>query len=157
MTAPLRSGAARRAEARPPLRVLDRPARPPRSGRDRRMIAAVGGGLLFAAVLAGNVAVHAETTQGQLELERLETTARERQARYQQLRLRVAELEAPQRVVAQAGRMGMVEPDGVTYLTPTAQTSAAPPPPGPRPTPDGPDGEAAQGWAHVKPVLDRRR
>jgi cell division protein FtsL len=161
MTALLRPAAAPRrsahANARPPLRVFDRPvpetARPP---RNRRLLVVVGGGLLFAGVLAGNVAVQAQTTQGQFELEQLRTSARQRQAHYQQLRLQVAQLEAPQRIVERARQMGMVEPTSVTYLTPTARTSAADPAsvavPGPVPI-----GEAAQGWEHVKPHLDSRR
>jgi len=136
------------------LRVLERSA--PRARRprgDRRLLAVVGGGLLFAAVLAGNVAVQAQTTQGQFELERLQATARERQARYQQLRLRVAELEAPQRIGERARQLGMVEPDEVTYLTPTAATSSVvTPPPEPAATTD----EAAQSWAHVKRHLESR-
>jgi len=142
----------------PQLRILQ-PRAPDR--RDRRLLAVVGGGLLFAAVLGGNVAVQAQTTQGQFELERLQTTTRQRQAHYQQLRLRVAELEAPQRIVARARQMGMAEPSGVTYLAPTAATSATSaidPPPTSVAPPTGPiQGEAAQGWADVKPRLDKRR
>ena len=158
MTALLRPAATPRRGAekkgRAPLRVVEGPA--VRRPRDRRLFALVGGGLLFAAVLAGNVAVQAQTTQGQFELERLRAEARARQARYQQLRLRVAELEAPERIVERAGEMGMVEPGKVTYLTPTAKTSAGPA--GPDAQPDlVPTGEAAQGWAEVKPHLDRPR
>ena len=160
MTALARSAPAPRArahaqaKARPPLRALDRPVRQP--GGDRRLVAMVSGGLLFAAVLAGNVAVHAETTQGQFELERLEKTARERQAHYQRLRLEVAQLEAPKRIVARARQLGMVEAGRVSYLTPTAATTSEDPatrsPRGP-----SPDGEAAGSWAQVKPHLARQR
>ena len=119
-------------------------------------LALVGGGLLFAAVLGGNVAVQAQTTQGQFELERLQATARQRRAAYQQLRLRVAELEAPQRIVGRARQLGMVEPAAVTYLSPTAATSAAGPPTAPEPDRASPS-EAAQGWADVKAHLDGGR
>lgn len=125
---------------------------------DRRRLGLVAGGLLFATVLAGNVAVHAQTTQGQFELERLQATASERQARYQQLRLQVAELEAPQRVVDRARQLGMVEPARVTYLTPDATTSAGDPAVRPAPDPASmPAGQAARSWADVKPHLDGRR
>jgi cell division protein FtsL len=138
----------------PQLRALDRPLRIRRPPRDRRLLLLVGGGLLFAAVLGGNVAVQAQTTQGQFELERLQASARQRQAHYQQLRLEVAELEAPQRIVDRAHQLGMVEPASVTYLTPTAKTSASGPAPG---IDAAPDDQAAQGWSDVKPHLDRDR
>lgn len=159
MTALLHPPDRRRAgtTGRPPLRVLDRAA-PARSRYDRRHLRLVAGGLLFAAMLAGNVAVHAQTTQGQFELDRLQTTASQRQARYQQLRLQVAELEAPQRVVARARQLGMVEPDRVTYLTPTASTLAGGPVAGQSPPPAStPEAQAARSWAAVKPHLDGRR
>lgn len=149
----------RRPQAAPPrekhsrLRVVDAP---PASRRDRRMLVIVGGGLLFAATLAGNVAVQAQTTQGQFELERLETTARRRQAGYQELRLQVAELEAPRRILDRARQMGMVEPARVTYLTPTTKTSTPGRSSGPAPDAAS-TSEAAQGWADVKPHLDSRR
>lgn len=158
MTALLRPAPAPRrrneADSRPPLRVLGLPVR---KQRDRRLLAVVGGGLLFAGVLAGNVAVQAQTTQGQFELERLQKGARARQATYQQLRLEVAELEAPERIVSRARQLGMIEPAKVTYLTPTAETSSGAPAAGS----DGtsvppPSDEAAQGWADVKRHLDSR-
>ncbi len=139
---------------RPPLRVVERPVRQP---RDRRLLALVGGALLFAGVLAGNVAVHAQTTQGQFELERLSATARQRQVHYQQLRLQVAQLEAPQRIVGRAKQMGMVEPSGVTYLTPSAKTSTAPVRSQASDAPSSSNDQAAQGWGQVKPHLDERR
>ena len=161
MTALARSAPATRAraqaKARPALRALDRPVRQPiRGSGDRRLVAMVAGGLLFAAVLAGNVAVHAETTQGQFELERLEKTARERQAHYQRLRLEVAQLEAPNRIVARARQLGMVEAGRVTYLTPTAATTAEDPG-APSARAPSPGGEAAGSWAQVKPHLARHR
>lgn len=154
--------AARRAPSRPQggpprgqhrLRVVDPAATAAR--RDRRRLAIVAGGLLFAATLAGNVGVYAQTTQGQFELERLEATARRRQADYHELRLQVAELEAPQRIVEQARRLGMVEPARITYLTPTTKTST-PMQPASAQDPASTT-EAAQGWSDVKRHLDRRR
>jgi len=146
------------ARARPQLTIVQRSGPPPRPRprpRDRRLVGVLAGGLVFASVLGGNVAIHAQTTQGQFELERLNATARQRQAQYQQLRLQVAELEAPQRIVARAQQLGLIEPAVVTYLTPTADTSANPSTTG---APPGPiQGEAAQGWAQVKPSLDKRR
>jgi len=123
--------------------------------RNRRRLGFVACGLLFTAVLVGNVTVHASITQGQFELEKLQDANAKREAAYHQLRLQVAEAEAPQRVVDRARRLGMVEPARVTYLTPTSKTSstgsASPATGADRPA------EAAQSWGQVKPHLDRRR
>ena len=121
----------------------------------RRRASLAAGALLFAVVLGGNVSVHASTTQGQFDLERLRSSARQREAAYQQLRLEVAKLQAPDRIAAEARRLGMVEPAKVTYLTPTPLTSSADE--GPRAGVDEPPAEAAQSWGQVKPHLGPRR
>ena len=176
MTALLRPPARRRPEP-PPVRLQRRPARgtgsppvrphrpaAPTGGRTTRSrgpvrarprIGFLASGLLFTAVLVGNVTVHASITQGQFELERLQDSAREREAAYQQLRLQVAEAEAPARIVERARRLGMVEPDDVTYLTPTTKTSSTEPASGGTAA-ESPT-EAAQSWGQVKPHLDGRR
>jgi hypothetical protein len=98
-------------------------------------VAAVGVGL-FALV-----ASHVVLTQGQFRLDRLQSRAAAEQARYERLRLRVAELEAPSRVVAAA------QERLVTYLSPSAGA--------PGPARDWGRGEAAAGddWSRVKPEL----
>jgi cell division protein FtsL len=71
-------------------------------------------GIAFALVVAQALLV-----QGQQRLDGLDeriSTATEAQ---QELRLRVAELESPARVVAAASALGMVPPEHVTYLTPS--------------------------------------
>ena len=74
--------------------------------------------------------------------------------RYDRLRLQVAELEAPERVVAAAQqRLGMVPAPGVTYLSPTGPVADDP---APRYTDgDVPSVPAAAGadWTEVKPYL----
>lgn len=130
----------------------------PRAGRaepSRRRAGLWAGALLFTVVLGGNVSVHASTTQGQFDLERLRASARQREAGYQQLRLEVAELQAPDRIVAEARRLGMVEPARVTYLTPTASTSSSDG--APRSSAAELPAEAAQSWGQVKPHLGLRR
>ena len=133
------------------------PGAPParRTEPTPRHASLLAGALLFTVVLAGNVSVHASTTQGQFDLERLGASARQREAKYQQLRLEVAELQAPDRIAAEARRLGMVEPAKVTYLTPTPLTSSADG--GPRAVVDEPPAEAAQSWGQVKPHLGPRR
>lgn len=130
------------------------PAAPARPARTSRRVRFIGSGLLFVAVLVGNVSVHASTTQGQFELERLQAGARRQEATYQQLRLQVAQMEAPAAVVERARRLGMVSPAKITYLTPTATTPTAE-----RLPPGGvvdPPTEAAQSWGRVKPHLAGR-
>ena len=140
--------APRRGARRPPLHVVrnDRPVA--RRARARLL------GVLFllgvGAALFGLVASHVALTQGQFELDRLEARAAEEQARYERLRLQVAELESPARVVAAAQeRLGMVPPPGVTYLSPVGPTSGVE---------DGREvAEAAtQEWSAVKRQLASR-
>jgi hypothetical protein len=74
--------------------------------------------------------VHVILAQNQFRLDRLNTEGASQEARYQRLRLQVDQLESPQRIVATAeGKLGMVAPAGVTYLTPSAPVSPAQPAP----------------------------
>lgn len=115
--------------------------------------------LVSAAVVAslfGLVASHVLLTQGQFRLDRLRARASSEQARYQRLRLQVAELESPSRIVATAQeRLGMVPPPSVTYLSPTGAVSA------PAQKNDdggtGSDSEEDDGYAGVRRSLASRR
>lgn len=106
----------------PPLRVV-RPV--PRRRRRRRLVTLfVSVGVLVS--LFGLVAAHVMLTQGQFRLDALQARTATEQARYERLRLKVAELESPSRIVATAQeRLGMVPPPSVTYLSPTGAVSAA--------------------------------
>ncbi|HVL92641.1 MAG TPA: cell division protein FtsL [Acidimicrobiales bacterium] len=172
MTAPV--GAARPARARPGPRPLPAPAPRPRPtlevvgtaprhrattpARRHRRLLPVGAAIAVAVALFGLVAAHAALAQGQFRLQDLERRAAVEQAEYERLRLEVARLEAPSRVVAAAHeRLGMVAPSSVTYLTPPA-----PAPVSRGAAADaGPDGgdrvEAATArWAGVKRELGHR-
>ncbi|MEY2478552.1 MAG: Cell division protein FtsL [Actinomycetota bacterium] len=150
-TKPAPAPAPKRAPARPPLRVVPPDYVPPRVRRRRARLLVAGLSTLVALGMFGIVSLHVALTQGQFRLERLEARADEQQTRYEQLRLQVAELESPDRVVAVAQeRLGMVSPPGVTYLSPSGPVS------------DGPadndvsaasSGSAAS-WNEVKPHLD---
>lgn len=106
-----------KAPARPPLRVVD--AREATRRRRRRGVAWIGLGLLATGLLAVVVS-HVLLSQQHYELEQLDRQAAQSQRRYDQLRLEVARLEAPGRIVEVATtRLGMVAPEEVTYLTPT--------------------------------------
>lgn len=75
------------------------------------------------------VASHVVLAQGQFRLERLKARAAVEEARHERLRLHVAELESPSRIVAAAQeRLGMVPPPSVTYLSPTGASSTTPAP-----------------------------
>ena len=115
------------APARPHLRVVG--ADEARARRSTRLLP----GLLVVLVFAGLfaiVAVRVVLAQGQGEIDRLSQSIEAQQAVRQELRLTVAELEAPAQIVAAARqRLGMITPASVTYLTPPPPTA----PPGPAP------------------------
>ncbi len=74
----------------------------------------------------GVVVFHVVLTQNQFRLDRLRVQSSVRQAEYDRLRLQVAQLESPDRVVAEAQqRLGMVTPPRVTYLTPSVDEPSA--------------------------------
>ena len=97
----------------------------------QRLITRLVTGALVVAVFAGLfaiVALRVVLAQGQGEVDRLTESIEAQQAVQQDLRLAVAELEAPAQIVAAARqRLGMVTPSTVTYL--------APPPPAAAPAP----------------------
>jgi cell division protein FtsL len=70
------------------------------------------------AVMLGLTTFQARIAADQLQLDRLDAQVTEAQSRYEQLRLEVAKLESPTRVVAAAKRLGMVQPAAPIYLSP---------------------------------------
>ena len=110
---------ARRSAAPPPrphLWVVD-----PAEARGRRRARLLTGALAAAACagLFAIVALRVLLAQGQVEIDRLEASIEAAQAVGQDLRVTVAELEAPAQVVGAARqRLGMVTPPAVTYLSP---------------------------------------
>jgi cell division protein FtsL len=109
-------------------------------------------GLLVIGSLFGVVICHAMLVTGQGRLDDLEQQVSQEQTRYQALRLEVAELESPGRIVEAAHALGMVSPEEITYLTPVATSAAG----------AGAGGEVraasagAAPWAAVKPLLGGR-
>lgn len=108
--------------------------------------------LLFAVAIAQTMLV-----QGQVRLDQLDANLTTEQARYQELRKDVAELESPGRVVAAAQEQGMVAPNELVYLQPSTPDpvvggeDAAVDASG-----DDPNAEASEadgGWSAVKPLL----
>ena len=100
---------------RPKLEVV-----PERGRRLRTGPTVVLGGLLAFAIAFLLVVAQAMLVQGQQQLDDLGTRVADAARRQQELRLQVAELESPTRIVAVATNdLGMVPPAGVTYLTPS--------------------------------------
>jgi hypothetical protein len=95
----------------------------------------------------GAAAFHVLLVQSQFRLDRLSDAAATEQQRYEHLRLEVARLSAPERIVATAAeRLGMVAPPEVAYL--------------PAPSPSATDASSASSlagnWSEVKPYLAAR-
>jgi len=108
--------------SRPHLRLVG--GAQPRQRRITRLVTVA----LVAAVFAGLfaiVALRVVLAQGQGEIDKLTKSIEAQQAVQQDLRLAVAELEAPAQIVAAARqRLGMVTPLTVTYLTPPPPAGA---------------------------------
>ena len=139
----------RPADTRPSLQVVDPAYRSPAARRARARVMGLLVVIVVAAALFGLVTSHVALTQGQYRLEDMRNTAEVEQARYERLRLQVAELESPGRIVAAAQeRLGMVPPPGITYLSPVGPVS------------DGGGGagarEATDDWSTVKRQLASR-
>ena len=108
-------------ESRRHLRLVDREARRRTNRRHLIVSAAIAG---IAVVFLALVALHVLIAENQFRLDQLQQQASVQQERYEKLRLEVAELEAPARIVSVAeGPLGMRQPGSVTYL-PAPRTSA---------------------------------
>lgn len=126
------------------LKPVERPSRPVAGGRTRPAAPVlVGTGMVIAALFA-LAAMHALLIGGQIRLDDSQRAVASETEEIRALRLRVAELESPGRVLDVAReRLGMVEPGEVGYLLPgTVDTgsderirvaAAEPPPPPPEP------------------------
>jgi cell division protein FtsL len=109
------------------LRAVPRDRAAERARRRRARAFTIAAGAAVALLLFGVVAFNVMLTQGQLQLDRLQARQATEQARLSRLRLEVAQLEAPERVVAAAQQqLGMVPPPGVTYLSPSGAASTPP-------------------------------
>jgi len=156
---PARRTRRREAESQPRLRPVAAPGT--RSGtRSGTLPAAVlrrrivwGVGTLIAVLALAVSAFQVLIAQSEFELAGLQANASNAEDRYDRLRLEVAELESPARIMAAAQeRLGMVPPPGVTYLTPVPTESATP-----SAGRTAPVGETVAGdWTRIKPILATR-
>lgn len=136
---------------RPRLRVVDDSNLRLAARRKRVRFLGVVAAVVVVASLFGLAAFQAVLVQGQVRVDTLANQMAEEQAHYQQLRREVAELESPQRVVDEAvGRLGMVKPDRVEYLTPPEGATSI----GDRhPSVSDDTSHGERPWASVKPFL----
>jgi cell division protein FtsL len=106
--------------------------------------------LLFVA-LFGVAVSHALLIEGQAKVDDLGQRVAAEQARYEELRREVAELEAPQRILAEAtGKLGMVPAGDPVWLSPDepAPTDELPD----DPPPESPDTSAARVKRYLEPT-----
>ena len=99
------------------LRLVEPPARAPRPTVVRRtrvnrgVALLIGAGVAFAVLFAVAV-LQTQNVAGQMHLDRVQQDISDRQAEAQALRLQAAQLASPERIVAEAERLGMVTPAG---------------------------------------------
>jgi len=133
--APVRPARAPRPDAAPApaerrhLRVVPEGYVSARTRRKRARLLVVLTGIAITAALFGVVVFHVVLTQNQLDIQHLRAEADAASVKQQQLRLQVAQLESPERVVDAAQKLGMVPPATVRYLSPDGTA------PAPKPTP----------------------
>lgn len=108
-----------------PVIAARRPGRPSLAARIVRISTVV---IVFFAVLVlfGLVAFHALIVRNQTRIDTLNAEIAEATRARQELHLAVAQLEAPDRIRAEAiGRLGMIEPAEVIYLEPLPADAVA--------------------------------
>jgi len=101
--------------------------------------------LLFFAVLSGAVTIQAYRIQAQHRVDVVQDRLSEAKDRNRSLRAEVAIAESPDRIMAEALAMGMVEPGPVLPLVSTTPTTAPEP---------GPTGAAAPNAEAAAPAAD---
>ena len=131
-------------------RVRGGPRQGPAPDRPLRL-ALVATAVLTVGTIFGAAIFHVLLVQSEFQLDHLNKEAAKEEVRYEKLRLDVAQLSAPERIVATAqSRLGMVVPPQVAYLMAPAPAGAG--------NPDDPAAapSLAGGWAEVKPHLGTR-
>jgi cell division protein FtsL len=106
-----------------------------RTRQRRARLIVVAAGVAIAAALFAVVAFHVVLTQNQLNIQHLSSEADAASVKQQQLRLQVAQLESPERVVDAAQKLGMVPPATVHYLSPNGSPAKVVPAPTPTTVP----------------------
>lgn len=133
---------------RPPLRAVPDGAWRQRRRRLRRRLVTATGLVLALVPVFGLVLVHVHLTTNEHRLSALQRRIGAAQQANVRLRLQVAELASPNRVISRAQALGMVPPPSVLYVTGVAdgQATASPSPSTPVTTPAA----SIDGWAATK-------
>jgi cell division protein FtsL len=134
------------------LRVVE-PRQLTMAERRRRTRLLLEGGVAVAVVVVfGLVYLHVVLAQRQFALDHMTAQVQQEQARYQSLRLEVAQIGSPQNIIATAeGQLGMVQPASVTYLTPAHEIGAPASTSASKGTGTAPAGDA--NWPQIKSQL----
>jgi cell division protein FtsL len=138
-------------------RVRGGPRQGPAPDRPLRL-ALLATALLTVGTIFGAAIFHVLLIQSEFRLDQLNKEAAREEARYEKLRLDVAQLSAPERIVATAQqRLGMVVPPQIAYLMAPAPVDSGDTPGARGAEPDDPAAPSlAGGWAEVKPHLGTR-
>jgi cell division protein FtsL len=140
-----------RADERPALRVV-----PATRRRRWGIVATIACAAVFA-IMLGLTTFQARIAADQLQLDQLEGQVTDAQSHYEQLRLEVARLESPTRIVSAAKQLGMVQPPQPIYLSPDAAdvATAIKATGDSGATGDGSDPAAGRGdWESMKSTVD---
>lgn len=106
------------------LAIVENPTRR-RSGVVRARLLLGGGAVLAVMVAFALVYLHVVTAQRQFRLDSLSAHVAKQEATYSRLRLQVAQLDSPQQIIATAeGKLGMLQPSSVIYLSPSVPLPA---------------------------------
>ncbi len=108
-----------RSTARRPAEVVSRSPWQSTAVRTAAIAVAVAG--IFMVVVA-----HVVIDQKQFRIDAMQEQVANAQARQTTLQFRLAQLEAPQKIIASAEALGMVTPSQVTYLVPVAMSPVTP-------------------------------
>ena len=110
------------------LRVVEAPTLTPAHRRRRARAVLIICAALATSVALGLVYMHVVLAQRQFRLDQLNAQVQKDQATYENLRLQVAELGSPQHIISTAeGKLGMIQPAQVTYLSPSTTVAGSPP------------------------------
>ncbi|MBV9660100.1 MAG: hypothetical protein JO337_02970 [Acidimicrobiales bacterium] len=135
------------------LRVVEPRTLSPAQRRRRARALLLAGVGLATAVAFALVYLHVLLAQRQFRLDRMNSQVQANQTNYQRIRLNVAQLGSPQHIISTAvGQLGMVQPNKVTYLTPSSTIPTALP----HTSSNGTSGQAPAGdadWPLVKSQL----
>jgi cell division protein FtsL len=108
-------------------------------------------------VMLGLVAFQAKIAQDQLRIDKMEGDLDDAEGQLSRLRLQIAQLEAPERIVAEAQKLGLQRPgpDQIRQITPKPEAvgevlAAGGPALGARP---GGSGDLDD-WSELKPILN---